>query len=209
MATRYTVISVDCWAHVQRLFTDEIKAEKALHAQEIVDLIGELYAVNAKIRGKPPSVRSVVRRRDSMPVLERIKKRLDELKPQYLEKGDMGKAIRYVEKRWSRLTLFIDDGRIELDNYPVERQFKHTILLRKNVLFIGSEEGGEAWAILSPLAQTCKLNNMDFYRYLMWVFGRIIEEWQNVDYESLLPWNAPQNCRNDLPQKTTYAIASN
>lgn len=39
---------------------------------------------------------------------------------------------------------FVEDGRIELDNNPVERQFKHTILLRNNVLFIGSEEGGEA-----------------------------------------------------------------
>lgn len=68
------------------------------------------------------------------------------------------------------------------------------------MLFIGSEEGGEAWAILSSLAQTCKLNNIDFYRYLTWVFGQIIERRKNVDYRSLLPWNAPLDCRNDLPR---------
>lgn len=194
------IVSVDCWAHVQRLFTDEIKAEKAPHAQEIVDLIGELYAVEKPIRGKPPLVRAAVRRRDSAPILARIRKRSRELEPQYLEKSDMGKAIRYVDKRWTGLTRFVEDGRIELDNNPVERQFKHTILLRNNVLFIGSEEGGEAWAILSSLAQTCKLNNVDFYRYLMWVFGRIIEDRVNVDPASLLPWYAPAHCRNDLPK---------
>lgn len=97
------VISVDCWAHVQRLFTDEIKAEKAPHAQEIVDLIGEPYAVDATTSGRPPPVRRVIRRRESVPTLECIKMRLGQLKPQYLEKGDIGQAIRYVEKRWAGL----------------------------------------------------------------------------------------------------------
>ncbi|MFV0293510.1 MAG: transposase domain-containing protein [Paracoccus sp. (in: a-proteobacteria)] len=67
-------------------------------------------------------------------------------------------------------------------------------------MFIGSEEGGEAWAILSSLAQTYKLNNVDFYRYLMWVFEQIIEHRNRVDYRSLLPWSAPPECRNDLPK---------
>lgn len=194
------IVSADCWAHVRRLFMDEIKAEKAPHAQEIVDLIAQLYAVEAPIRGKPSSARSAVRRQDSGPILERIKGRLVELKAQYLEKNDMGQAIEYVLKRWTGLTLFVDDGRIELDNNPVERQFKHTILLRNNVLFIGSEEGGEAWAIASSLAQTCKLNNVDFYRYLIWVFARVTADRQSLDYASLMPWNAPQHCRNDLPR---------
>lgn len=182
------------------MFTDEVKAEKAPHAQEIVDLIGELYAVEKPIRGKPPLIRSAARRRDSAPSLAKIRRRLRELEPHYLEKCDMGHAIRYVDKRWIGLTRFLEDSRIELDNNPVERQFKHTILLRNNVLFIGSEEGGETWAILSSLAQTYKLNNVDFYRYLMWVFGRIIEDRKSVDPASLLPWNAPLECRNDLPK---------
>lgn len=87
------IVSVDCWAHVRRLFMDEVKAGKAPHAQQVVDLIGELYKVDATTRGKPPPVRSEIRRRNSAPILERIKKRLDELKPRYLEKGDMGQAI--------------------------------------------------------------------------------------------------------------------
>lgn len=194
------IVSVDCWAHVRRLFMDEIKAEKAPHAQEIVDLIAGLYAIEETIRGNPPSARRAVRRRESVPILEEINARLTELEAQYLEKNDMGQALKYVLNRWTGLTLFVEDGRIELDNNPVERQFKHTILLRNNVLFIGSEEGGEAWAITASLAQTCKLNNVDFYRYLMWVFDRIITDRKNIDYSSLLPWNAPQSCRNDLPR---------
>lgn len=88
------IISVDCWAHVRRPFMDEIKAEKTPHAQEIVDLIGELYAVDVTTSGKPSPVRRAIRRRESVPILEHIKTRLGELKPQYLEKGDIGQAIR-------------------------------------------------------------------------------------------------------------------
>ncbi|MBK4216170.1 IS66 family transposase [Paracoccus caeni] len=196
------IVSVDCWAHVRRLFMDEIKAEKAPHAKEIVTLIRELYAIESAINGKAPLVRASVRRKESRPVLDRIRNRLMELEKHYLGKSDMRKAIRYTLTRWIGLTRFVDHGRIELDNNPVERQFKHTILLRNNVLFIGSEEGGEAWAILASLAQTCNLNNIDFYRYLMWVFDEIIEKGEAVDYEALLPWNAPNSCRNDLPKGT-------
>ncbi|WP_234463914.1 IS66 family transposase [Paracoccus caeni] len=154
------------------------------------------------INGKAPLVRASIRRKESRPVLDRIHNRLMELEQHYLGKSDMRKAIRYTLARWIGLTRLLDDGRIELDNNPIERQFKHTILLRNNALFIGSEEGDEAWAILASLAQTCSLNNIDFYRYLMWVFDEIIGKGAAVDYEALLPWNAPNSCRNDLPKRT-------
>lgn len=194
------IVSVDCWAHVRRMFTDEIKAERAPHASEIVSLIRELYAVEASANGSAALVRAAARQTHSVRILERLKVWLAEIGAHYLEKSDMGKAIRYVQARWTGLTRFVDDGRIDLDNNPVERQFKQTILLRNNVLFIGSEEGGEAWAILSSLMQTCKLNNVDPHRYLLWVFGEITAKKPRSEYGDFLPWKAPLFCRTDLPR---------
>ncbi|MDB6454143.1 transposase domain-containing protein [Falsirhodobacter sp. 20TX0035] len=70
-----------------------------------------------------------------------------------------------------------------------------------NILFIGSEEGGEAWAILSSLLQTCKLNRVDPHRYLLWVFGEIAAKKPRSEYADLLSWNAPLSCRADIPRR--------
>ncbi|MFT3690209.1 IS66 family transposase [Paenirhodobacter sp.] len=194
------IMSVDCWAHVRRLFMDELKAEKSPHAVEIVDLIAELYSIEKPINGKAPDVRAEIRRRQSVPILNRIDSRLKELESNYLGKTDMGKAIRYVQDRWTGLTRFVENGYVDLDNNPVERQFKQTILLRNNALFIGSDEGGEAWAITSSLLQTCKLNRVDPHRYLVWVLEQVRARKPRAEYAELLPWKAPLSCRIDVPR---------
>ena len=76
------------------------------------------------------------------------------------------RAIRYALTRWSGLTRFLDDGRIEIDSNPVERTIRPIALNRKNALFAGSDGGGEHWAILASLIETCKLNTIDPQAYL-------------------------------------------
>lgn len=65
-------------------------------------------------------------------------------------------------------------------------------------MFIGSDEGADAWAIHSSLAETCRLNNINFEKYLVWVFEKIIEAKTMPDHASLLPWDAPISCRHDV-----------
>lgn len=120
------------------------------------------------------------------------------------QKGGLSKAIDYTLKRWASLTLFLKDGRIDLDTNPVERQFKPIILQRKGVLFIGSEEGGNTWAAMSSLVETCKLNRVDVFSYFAWMIGDLAEMRTNVldediDYTRYLPWNAPESCKIKLP----------
>ncbi len=107
----------------------------------------------------------------------------------------MGQAIRYVLRQWCDLTRFVDDGRIDLDTNAVERMFKPTILLRKNALFLGSDEGAEAWGIHSSIIETCKLNAVNAEPYLKWVFDQIAMKLPRSEYEKLLPWNAPPESR--------------
>ncbi|MCX7565561.1 transposase domain-containing protein [Sulfitobacter sp. F26169L] len=69
--------------------------------------------------------------------------------------------------------------------------FKPTNLLRKNALFTGNFEGGQAWGILWSIIETCKLNGVNPEPYLKWVLNQIMNKLPRSEYEKLLPWNAP------------------
>jgi hypothetical protein len=75
--------------------------------------------------------------------------------------GPLAEAIRYALARWPALTRFLDDGRIELDNNPVEPVIRPVALGRKNHLFAGSDGGGVRWATVCSLITTAKLNNVE------------------------------------------------
>jgi hypothetical protein len=86
---------------------------------------------------------------------------------------------------YERLTRFIDDGRIELDNNTVERSIRPIALNRKNALFAGSDGGAEHWATVASLIETCKLNDIDPLAYLTDVLTRIVNGHPNRDIDQL------------------------
>ena len=186
------VISPKCWAHTRRHFTKEHEFNKTEDARIVIRIIEELYNEEEKIRGKPPYVRAALRRKYSAPITARLRAFLDECSGRHLTKSGMARAINYAQKQWPELILFLDDGRIDLDTNPVERMFKPSILLRKNVMFMGSDEGSEAWGILSSIVETCKLNGVNVEPYLKWVLDQIAAKLPRSEYDKLLPWNAPK-----------------
>lgn len=105
------------------------------------------------------------------------------------QKGAIAEAIRYAMTRWDGLCRFLDDGRIEIDSNTVERTIRPIALNRKNALFAGSDGGGEHWAILSSLIETCKLNAIDPEAYLADIFTRIVSRHPINRLDELLPWN--------------------
>ncbi|MET4519727.1 hypothetical protein ABIB81_009085 [Bradyrhizobium sp. I1.7.5] len=70
------------------------------------------------------------------------------------EKSDTAKALRYALRHWDGLTLYLDDGRIEMDTNAVERAMRPIKLNAKNSLFAGCDEGAENWAVLASLIET-------------------------------------------------------
>src|SRR5579864_7316789 len=83
-------------------------------------------------------------------------------------------AIRYTLDHWEGLTLFLADGRIEVDSNTVERCIRPISLGRKNALFAGSAGGGERWAVLASLIGTAKLHGLDPQTWLADVLERIV-----------------------------------
>jgi transposase len=86
------------------------------------------------------------------------------------------------------LTRFVADGRIEIDSNVVERSIRPIALNRKNALFAGSDGGGEHWAVVASLIETCKLNGVDPFVYLSNVMAKIVNGHLNSQIDDLLPW---------------------
>ena len=81
-------------------------------------------------------------------------------------RSELAKAIHYTLVRWTALTRFKDDGRIEIDNNSAERSIRPVVLGRRNYLFAGSDGGGESAANIYSLIGTALLNGIEPYRYL-------------------------------------------
>ncbi len=107
------------------------------------------------------------------------------------QKTKLATAIRYALSRWNGLTRFLDDGQVEIDSNVVERSIRPIALNRKNALFAGSDGGGEHWAVIASLIETCKLNGMDPHTYLSEIITKIVNGHPNSRIDELLPWAYP------------------
>ncbi|HEY8260580.1 MAG TPA: transposase [Methylosinus sp.] len=103
-------------------------------------------------------------------------------------RSDMGKAVAYLLNHWNGLTLFLDDGRIEMDTNLVENQIRPLTLTRENALFAGHDEGGRSWSRLASLIATCKLNNVDPYAWMKATLEAIADGHPQSRIDELMPW---------------------
>ena len=128
------------------------------------------------------------RQEQSKPLLDTFKPWLEAQLGAVSQKSAIAAALRYTLARWEGLCRFLGDGRIEIDSNTVERAIRPLALNRKNALFAGSDGGGEHWAILASLIETCKLNAVDPHAYLSDVFTRLANNHPITRLNELLPW---------------------
>lgn len=177
-----------CWSHVRREFIELAKGKAAPIAQEALQRIAALYAIEAEVRGKPPDIRRAVRHKGSRPLVEALFTWLSEQLPRLPGGSPTAGAIRYALNHRDGLVRFLEDGRIELDTNTVERAIRPICLSRKNALFASGDDGGARWAAVASLAETCKLNGVDPQRYLTEVLTRLVNGWPNSRIDELMPW---------------------
>lgn len=177
-----------CWAHVRRNFYEIHVAMASPIAAEALERIGQLYVIESDIRGRPQSERVKVRQARAGPELESLHSWLGSVLPTLSKKSELATAIRYALSRWTALTRYRDDGRVEIDNNTAERALRAVALGRKNWLFAGSDNGGDRAAAIYTLIGTAKLNKINPEAYLRYVLERIADHPINR-IEELLPWN--------------------
>jgi transposase len=183
---------VACWAHVRRKFYDLHVAHKSPVAQEALERIAALYAIEREIRGRPPNERREMRQARARPLLESFKVWLESYLPRLSRKSDTTAVVKYALGLWEALGRYVDDGRLEIDNNAAERALRVVALGRKNYLFAGSDAGGERAAAIYSLIGTAKLNGLDPESYLREVLSRIADHPINR-IEELLPWKITPN----------------
>jgi transposase len=177
-----------CWSHVRRGFYDLAKAKTPI-AVEALKRIAALYEIEAHVRGKSAADRLAVRQAESKPLVTELRIWFEAQIAKLPARGPTADAIRYALNHWDGLERFLEDGRIELDNNSVERAMRPVCLSRKNSLFAGSDEGGENWACLASLVETCKLNNVNPQVYFKDLLTGLVNGWPQNRIDELMPWH--------------------
>lgn len=180
-----------CWAHARRKLVEITRNGPAPIAEEGVKRIGELYRVEAEVRGLDPEARLAARQQRSKAVIADMQTWLVHHRARVAAKSPLGEALNYIAKYWDGLCLFLSDGRIEFDNNSVERTIRPIALSRKNALFAGHDAGAENWATIASLVETCKLNAVDPQAYLTSTLIAIVNGHKQSRVDDLLPWNYP------------------
>jgi transposase len=175
-----------CWAHVRRKFHDALE-QAPRTAYWFLRHIAHLYYVEAQLRKyhAGPRLRAAERAWKSAPVQERIHRALIQLKisRRHLPQSLMGRAIDYALAQWPTLGVWLEDGRVEIDNNLVENSIRPTAIGKKNWLFIGEAQAGQRGAIIYTITESCRRRGIDPYAYLRDVLTRLpsMTNWQIKD----------------------------
>jgi transposase len=181
------IIEAACWAHARRKIHDVHVRTPSDTTEEALKRIGELYAIEAQVRGWPAEQRLLERQRRAVPLLNGLESWLRERMKTLSRHSELAKAFAYALNQWAALTYYAQDGWAEADNNLAENALRTVSLGRKNFLFFGSDHGGERGALLYSLLGTCRLNGVDPEHYLRHVLD-VIADWPINRVSELLPW---------------------
>jgi len=163
-----------CWSHALRKFRDAI-GEGGVDARLYMSSIRELFDIEneADAADLIPDDRVELRRAKGRPVLARILRRTRGWKDEYSTSGKMADAIKYLLNQRKPLRCFLLDGRVPIHNNACELAIRPIAVGRRNWLFVGSERGGKAAAIIYTLLASCRRAKVDPWVYLRDVLCRV------------------------------------
>ncbi len=164
------IIKLGCWAHCRRKFADVVKISSTSgKAHEVIKWISKLYQIESLIREQHLdfAARKKLRQDQAPPILEKIYDLVT--KSTASSKSALGKAMLYTVNQWEELNKYINHGEAEIDNNLVENQIRPFAIGKKNWMFIGNENAGHTAAFFYSILQTCRINNIDARKYLIYV----------------------------------------
>ena len=191
------VTELGCLAHARRKYFDLNEAQANPIAQEALRRIAALYAIEVQGRDMDVEERTHLRRQYALPQLQAMHDWLLQTRVTVANGGGTAKAIDYSLKRWAALSRYATDGRLPIDNNPVENVIRPIALGRKNWLFTGSEQAGQRAAAIQSLLGTAKLNGLDPAAWLRDTLEKL-PTCLNSEIDSLLPLRA-----EPIPQAET------
>ena len=188
-----------CWAHVRRKFNDALEGAPRT-AGWMIKQIQLLYRIESRLREQKagPALRAAVRAHQSKPVVQRLKKACTLLarNKRFLPQDAISRAMTYAIAQMPGLEVYLEDGKIEIDNNLVENAIRPTALGKKNWLFIGEAQAGDRSAIIYTVIESCRRRRLDPYAYLRDVLTRL-PQMTIQQVPEILPgsWGKPQPLR--------------
>ena len=189
-----------CWAHQRRKYEEALPKgkNKASKAAKGLEYCNKLFELEREFRDLSFEVRHEKRNELSKPVLEAYYSWLKTINP--LEGSKLAKAVNYSYNQADELKAFLLDGRIEISNNRAENAIRPYVIGRKNWLFSATVRGAKSSAVCYSLIETAKANNLNPYKYLLYLLTNlptIIKSGNTDSLNQFLPWadEIPDYCR--------------
>ncbi len=162
--------------HIRRGFVKALDA-KERQAAQVIHLISYLYQIEEQLRHQKagPVLREATRASHCAPRLRLLEKYLRKIKARHLPQSLMGKAITYALGQWSGLEVYLQNGKVELDNNLCENSIRPLKIGAKNYLFFGSRRGGELACVAYTLIENCKRQGLPLNNYLIAAMKALVE----------------------------------
>ena len=181
-------IVAHCMVHARRKFV-EVAEDFPEECRFLLECLKTVYINEAATQGLSPGERLALHKERSAPVLDRVWAWIRNLTDGKLVEPNsgLGDAIEYMEKHWSRLTLFLREPGAPIDNNAAERILKRAILHRKNSLFYKTLAGARVGDVFMSLIHSAELNKVNPFDYLVALqrYHVLVEE----NPEEWMPWN--------------------
>jgi len=185
------IVHVGCFAHVRRKFFDAEKhSRNSGGARKGLSYIQKLYAIEKELRGKDLQSDDFVRiRRERVEtVLSQFRSWLEERRETVIPESLLGKAVLYALREWTKLIRYLDAWYLTPDNNAAEQAIRPFVVGRKAWLFSDTPRGAHASATLYSLIESAKINGLEPYRYLRFLFTRLPATHSPEELKRLLPY---------------------
>ena len=158
---RAGVTEAGCMAHARRKFHELWANHKSQIAEDALKLFGVLYDIERQAQELTADQRRLLRQQQGRPAADTLQAWLLAQRQRVPHGSATAKAIDYSLKRWPALIRYATDGRLPIDNNPLENNIRPIAIGKKNWLFVGSERAGKRAAAIQTLLATAKLNGLD------------------------------------------------
>ena len=150
--TSKDITLLHCMAHARRKFV-EARLNDQARADYVLEQIQQLYAIERQAGEQQLPAEEVLqlRQEKAVPLLEALGKWMQQTYTAVLPQSAIGKALAYSITRWEKLMIYTSDGKLNIDNNPVENAIRSVAVGRKNYLFAGSHEAAQRSAMLYSL----------------------------------------------------------